>query len=220
MDKKRVPFEGLRLLALVALVPISLMCHVNPCSGEELTHILVGKNDTWSDQVVTTTPQTVVELSVDLENEAPILKVTFSGGRLSFTVDGSDKTSQVAIAVSLDDVVVAEYLDFDSAIGFRNAYPMLATVLENVSAGPHTIKVTVYKTPNQGEEGVLTYTTTNTYKAYLMVEKPGLPGDLSGDSKIGMEEAINALLPWPCGGLTPNCPRISGKRKNPGLDLF
>ncbi|MDY6989630.1 MAG: hypothetical protein SWQ30_16415 [Thermodesulfobacteriota bacterium] len=193
MDKKRFPFEGLRLLALVALVPVFVMCHATAGSGEELTHILVEKNDTWSDQVVTTTPQTVVELNVDLADEAPILKVTFSGGRLSFTVDGNDKTSQVAFGVSLDDVVVAEYLDFDSAIGFRNAYPMLATVLENVSAGPHTIKVTVYKTPNQGEEGILTYTTTNTYKAYLMVERPGLQGDVNGDFKIGMEEAINAL---------------------------
>ena len=193
MDKKKSPFDGLRLLACISLVLIFVMCDVKAGSGEELTHILVGKNDSWSDQVVTTTAQTVIELDVDVQAEAPILKITFSGGRLSFTVDGSDKTSQVAFAVSLDDVVMAEYLDFDSAIGFRNRYPMLSTIFEDVSAGSHTIKVTVYKTANQGEEGILTYTTTNTYKAYLMVERPGLQGDINGDLQIGIEEAINAL---------------------------
>ncbi|MDY6952837.1 MAG: hypothetical protein SWE60_15100 [Thermodesulfobacteriota bacterium] len=193
MVKKRFPYGVFRLSVLLGLVSLFLIGHPRAGAGAELTYLLAGKNDTWSDQVVTTTAQTVIELDVDLESEAPILKVTFSGGRLSFSVDSSDKTSQVAFAVSLDNVVMAEYLDFDSAIGFRNTYPMLATVLENVSAGPHTIKVTVYKTPNQGEEGVLTYTTTNTYKAYLVVERPGLQGDVNGDLKIGMEEAINAL---------------------------
>jgi hypothetical protein len=52
----------------------------------------------------------------------------------------------------------------------------MSTIVENVSAGEHTISISVLKTNNPGEGGSVTYVTTighipNTYEANLIVEK-------------------------------------------------
>ena len=110
---------------------------------------------------------------------------------MSFQVDNEDKSSQAVIAIDLDDIRIAEYLDLVSAPGFRNVYPEMSTIVENVGSGSHTIKVSVPKT---GDEGILTYTTNFVpYTSYLVIENPKwVQGDTNGDGKIGLEEAIGA----------------------------
>jgi hypothetical protein len=137
--------------------------------------IWVGTDSSWQDKEVTTSPQTVVSIDIKKKKNNSLLKISFFGGRLSFTANTYNP--QALFSIKIDDVVIAESLSFDSVLGFRNTYPYIATVVNNAKKGEHTIAVTVEKTDNDDpDEGILTYTTTigaspNTYRAYLTVEE-------------------------------------------------
>jgi hypothetical protein len=139
--------------------------------------IWVASNGTWSNQAVTHTPQTVASVNIVKQDDSSTLKVSFSGGRLSFQADDSNQNSQAVFDIRINGQVIAEALNFDSVPGFRNQYPYIMTVPENLPKGPYTFSVRVYTTANPGAEGgILTYTTTlgstpNTYKAQLIVEE-------------------------------------------------
>jgi hypothetical protein len=139
--------------------------------------IWVASNGTWSNQIVTHTPETVASVVINKQEGASTVKVSFSGGRLSFQADESNQNAQAVFDICINGQVAAEALNFDSVPGFRNQYPYIMTVPENLQKGPHTISVRVYTTANPGAEGgILTYTTTlgrtpNTYKAQLIVEE-------------------------------------------------
>jgi hypothetical protein len=139
--------------------------------------IWVASNGAWNNHVVTHTPETVASVDIIKQESSSTLKVSFSGGRLSFQTDEGGQNAQAAFDICVNGVVVADALNFDSPPGFRNQYPFLMTVPENLNAGAYTISVRLYTTNNPGAEGgILTYTTTlgntrNTYKAHLIVEE-------------------------------------------------
>ncbi|MBU4231317.1 MAG: hypothetical protein L6277_13400 [Desulfobacterales bacterium] len=138
--------------------------------------IWVAFNGTWGNQVVTHTPQTVASLVINKQEDTSTLKVSFSGGRLSFQADASDLNAQAVFEICIDGQAVAKALNFDSVPGFRNQYPSIMTAPENLPKGQHTFSFNVYTTDNPGEGGILTYATTlgttpNTYKAQLIVEE-------------------------------------------------
>lgn len=143
-----------------------------------LPKIWVGTNSDLNNHEITFTPQTVTEITINKLSDSSVLKMAFSGGRISFICDANDVNlnSQVVFHIAVDDVVVAESLDYDCCVAFRNQYPFVSTVIEGVSAGEHIVSVAVYKSDNQGEGGQATYTTTigndpNTYDADLTVEE-------------------------------------------------
>jgi hypothetical protein len=157
---------------MVVLLGLITPCMVFSASPK----IWVAFNGTWGNQVITHTPQTVVSVVINKQEDTSTLKVSFSGGRLSFQADGSALNAQAVFNICLNDQVVAEALNFDSVPGFRNQYPSIMTVPENLPKGQHTFSVRVYTTNNPGEGGNLTYTTNlgktpNTYKAQLIVEE-------------------------------------------------
>ncbi len=125
-----------------------------------------------------TTPITITQVTIDKKQTPSALKITFSGGRLSFSCDPSNiqLNSQAVFEVFLDGQAVAVSLNYDCCTAFRNQYAFVATVLKDVPYGQHTVEVKAYKTQNEGEGGSVTYTTyepatPRTYKATLMVEE-------------------------------------------------
>jgi hypothetical protein len=135
-------------------------------------------NSLLSNEPLTTRPITVTQVAIDKKEISSALKITFSGGSLSFGCDPSNVNlnSQAVFEVFLDGQAVAVSLNYDCCTAFRNQYAFVATVLSDIPVGQHTIEVRAYKTANNGEGGYVTYTTVEpatpgTYKATLIVEE-------------------------------------------------
>jgi hypothetical protein len=127
---------------------------------------------------VTPNALTVSSVTISKRTATSILKVGFSGGNLSFFCDPANinLTAQVVVAVWVDGQVVAESLNSDSGVAFRNQCPAISTLIKNLKAGRHTISVCISKSSNPGEGGSVTYLTNighipNTYTANLTVEE-------------------------------------------------
>jgi hypothetical protein len=168
-EKAMKRFMSGLMAILLGLITPCLVCSAAP-------KIWVAFNDSWANQTVTQTPQTVASVVINKQEDTSTLKVSFSGGRLSFQADGSNLNAQAEFDICVNGQVVAEALNFDSVPGFRNQYPSIMTVPSNLAKGEHTFSVRVHTTANPGEGGILTYTTTlgrtpNTYKAQLIVEE-------------------------------------------------
>ena len=160
---------------VVCLMITGVVSGVGPFSTSQMW---IGSNSSWTGQEVTVTRQKVVGIKINKTSSSSMLKVSFSGGRLSFMSDPVDTTlnSQVVFSIIIDGKVVAERLDYDCCQGFRNQYPIMSAIVTGVESGEHTVSVAVSKTDNPGEGGSATYTTTighkpNTYKASLVVEE-------------------------------------------------
>jgi hypothetical protein len=165
-------FRVVTLIAIVsmALVPSAVGQNANAKLPPQMWY---GTNSILSDSPVDLAGTEVVRLVFNKRSAASILKVSFSGGRLSLSTDSEGNNGQVGAIIFLDSTVQAESLTYDSAPGFRNTYPVVQSILENVAAGQHTITAVIHKTHAQG---VVTYTTAFSgggmnYKATLVVEE-------------------------------------------------
>jgi hypothetical protein len=125
-------------------------------------------------QEITTTKQGVINFAFNkvAGSSSSVLKVSFSGGFLSFWLDANGKAPQALIEMTVDGIPQALTVDYSSGT-YRNSYPTLSAVLSGISAGSHVVTVTVSKTAN---EGYLTYTTEtgqtpDTCQAVLTVEE-------------------------------------------------
>ena len=133
--------------------------------------IWTASNESWNNHEITIQPEVVVSVTVQIPTSSNLLKITFSGGDLTFQADGNLNPFAV-VGIEVDGVRTAEALDFTSTPSFRHRYVSISTILGNVAAGAHTISVVMYKTASDGH---LPYTTTtgntpNTYKGCLVVE--------------------------------------------------
>jgi hypothetical protein len=174
---KSIKRKGQSMKKVTVSIMAMFLGLITPCLGLPASpKIWLAFNGSWDNHVVTHTPETVTSVNIVKQENSSILKVSFSGGRLSFQADAG-QNAQAAFDICINDVVVANALNFDGPLGFRNQYPFLMTVPENLKSGAYTISVKVYTTANPGlEGGILTYTTTlgrtpNTYKAQLIVEE-------------------------------------------------
>ena len=115
-------------------------------------------NSNWQDVEVTTETATIVDLVIKKRYDNSVLKVSFSGGRLSLWSDEYDRSPQTVLNIRLDGEGLAEALNLDSAPAFRNTYPIIQSILKDVPKGKHVVSITIAKT---ADEGNVTYSTTN-----------------------------------------------------------
>ncbi len=164
------------VIGLVALVSLALIPEVRGQASRVLPQTWYATNSTLQNVVITTAPTTIVSLTINKRFGNSVLNAAFSGGNISFQADANGLNGQAVVAIYLDGIAVAEGLDYSSSPGFRNRYPFVATILENIPSGKHDITVVIYKTNNPGEGGNVTYTTTSgkpvdTLKASLLIEE-------------------------------------------------
>ena len=100
---------------------------ITPCLGFSANpKIWVAFNGSWNNQVVTQSPQTVASVVINKQEDASTLKVSFSGGRLSFQADGSNLNAQAVLAICVDGQVIAAGIKLRAASRrFRNQYPAI-----------------------------------------------------------------------------------------------
>jgi hypothetical protein len=135
----------------------AVWAQVTPRATFALPVMSTGSNSSLYYQEVTTAPQNVINFAFTkiAGSSSSVLKLSFSGGFLSFWLDANGKAPQSLIQITLDDIEQAVTVDYISGV-YRNSYPTLSAVVSGVSAGSHVVTVTVSKT---ADEGYLTYTT-------------------------------------------------------------
>jgi hypothetical protein len=160
---------------IVCLVIVKAVSAIGPLNNCKMWTV---SNSSWIDKEITVASRKIVGVTISKTSSLSVLKITFSGGRLSFISDKLDSTlnAQVVISIIIDGTVVAEKLDYDCCQGFRNQYPTMSAIVTGITSGEHAVYVAVSKTANPGEGGRATYTTTighdpNTYKADLVIEE-------------------------------------------------
>lgn len=86
-----------RIVWIVIILAVLLTLMVSTTFSEDLSYrgvkfnpfprIWFGTNSDWTDHTVTTQPETVIETIINKKSNNSLLKVSFSGGRLSFITD-------------------------------------------------------------------------------------------------------------------------------------